>query len=133
MWPFKSAEVKLLLATMKTIAPAFERNLAFEGVRKRAEKLISENPQAARQAIVEENRTAKEVCLTALVNIVKRDLRSGEQRHIGGMLTLIGAQWMGIYSIALRQLVEIGFLSEDDRRLNESEFRRELSELFPRH
>jgi hypothetical protein len=130
MWPFKTAEVKLLLATMETLAPAFDRNLAFDEVRKQAEKLITDNPEAARRALLEKNRTPKEVCLTTLVNIVTEDLRSGEQRHIGGMLTLIGTQWMGIYSIALRQLVDIRFLSEDDRRLNETEFRRELSELF---
>jgi len=130
MWPFKSAEVKLLIATMQTLAPAFERNLAFDEVRKRAEKRIIDNLDAVRRALVDQNRTPKEVCLTTLVNIVEADLRSGEQRHIGGMLTLIGQQWMGIYSICLRQLVEIGFLSEEDRRLNETEFRRELSELF---
>jgi hypothetical protein len=130
MWPFKTAEVKLLLATMQTLAPAFERNLAFDEVRKRAEKLIRENPDAARRALVEQNRTSKEICLTTVVNIVQEDLRSGEQRHIGGMPTLIGTQWMGMYTTALRQLVEIGFLSEDDRRVNETEFRREMSERF---
>ena len=133
MWPFETKEVKLLLATMETLAPAFERNLAFDEVRKRVEKFITANPEGARQALVDENRTPKEVCLTALVNIVKRDLRSGEERYaeyVGRPLTLIGTQWMDIYFIAMEELVKIGFLSEDDRRLNETEFKRELSERF---
>ena len=115
---------------MDDLAPHFENNLAFGEVRKRAEKSIADNPEAARRALVQENRTPQEVCLTVLVNLVKQDLRSGDERHIGGMLTLIGQQRKAIYSTALKQLVAIGFLSEDDRRVNKTEFDRELAELF---
>jgi hypothetical protein len=127
---FKTPEVKVLFAAMEAVAPAFAQNLAFDEVRKRAEKTITDNPDSARRALIEENRTAREVCLTTLVNIVRQDLLSGDERHIGGMLTLIGQQRQAIYSIALRELVAIGYLTEEDRKLTEQEFRREQKERF---
>jgi hypothetical protein len=64
---------------METLAPAFERELCFNEVRGRAEKLICENADAARRTLVHENRTPKGAYLTTPVNIVKKDLRLGKQ------------------------------------------------------
>jgi hypothetical protein len=133
MWPFKTKEVALLLATMEALAPTFEGNLGIDVVRKRAGQYFADNPEEARRALVDENRTPREVCLTALVNLVKGYLRSGEERYpfyVGRPLTLVGQQWMGIYHVAMKELVKIAYLSEDDRRLNVTEFDRELSERF---
>jgi hypothetical protein len=104
--------------------------LAFDEVRRRAEQAITSNPDAARRALIEKNRTAGEVCLTTLVNIVRQDLLSGDERHIGGLLTLVGQQRQALYSTALKELVTIGFLTEDDRELTEKEFANEQSARF---
>ena len=120
---FRTAEVKILLAAMEAVAPAFGRNLAFDEVRKRAEKTIRSNPDSARRALIEKNRTAREICLTTLVNIVRQDLLSGDERHIGGMRTLVGQQKQALHSTALKELVVIGLVTEQ-------EFAREQSARF---
>jgi hypothetical protein len=44
-------------------------------------------------------------------------LLSGDERHIGGGLTLFGQQRRAVYLIALRELVAIGFLTEEAREV----------------
>ena len=127
---FDSAEVKVLMSAMAALEPLFEVNLAFDIIRKRAEQAIRANPDAMRKALIEDNRSAKEICLTTLHNLVRQDLVSGDNHLIGNRMTLIGDHKLGVFRIILLELVAIGVLSGDDLRVNETELQRELSDRF---